>query len=331
MRKLGSITLSSPFILAPMAGVTNSVFRTICKRFGASLVFSEMISDKGLIYKNQNTFDLLKTSKEEHPVGIQLFGSSSTTLSEALDLVIKNSQKDGYAFDLIDINMGCPVNKVVKSGAGSALLNDLDNLKDIVETIRKKTDMPFTIKIRAGWDTNSINCDEVAKIADSAKVDALTIHARTRSQLYRGTVNLDYIKRIRVVSDIFLIGSGDIKDIEDANKYFDAGCDAVMIGRSSLGNPWIFKKLLCEYNNEEFVEPSVDEVIEVLLEHATKLVELIGESRAMVEMRTHSVWYFKHLPNSKQYRLKLVHTKTLSELIDICEEYKQSNKKPQVF
>lgn len=317
MRKLGNITFDNPFMLAPMAGITNSAFRTICKEMGASLVVSEMISDKGLIYNNVNTTKLLKFEPMEHPISIQLFGSEKETISKAYDLI-----KD-LDFDILDINMGCPVKKVVNSGAGSALLKNPEKIGEIVKELKTKINRPLTIKIRSGWDNQSITVQEVVKVAENAGADAVIIHPRTRAQLYRGLADREIINKIREVSNIFLIGSGDIKTIDDAFDYLNRGCDAVMIGRAALGNPWIFKKLIAEYHHLEYIEPTPKEIIDVLLLHAKRLIELNGEKSAIVEMRTHAVWYFKKLKNSKQYRLRLVNINTYDELLNICNEYLQ--------
>lgn len=317
MRKLGNITFDNPFMLAPMAGITNSAFRTICKEMGASLVVSEMISDKGLIYNNVNTRKLLKFEPMEHPISIQLFGSEKETISKAYDLI-----KD-LDFDILDINMGCPVKKVVNSGAGSALLKNPEKIGEIIKELKAKINRPLTIKIRSGWDNQSITVQEVVKVAENAGADAVIIHPRTRAQLYRGLADREIINKIREVSNIFLIGSGDIKTIDDAFDYLNRGCDAVMIGRAALGNPWIFKKLIAEYYHLEYIEPTPKEIIDVLLLHAKRLIELNGERSAIVEMRTHAVWYFKKLKNSKQYRLRLVNINTYDELLNICNEYLQ--------
>ena len=313
---MSKINLKNPLILAPMAGVTTSTFRRICMRFGASLVVTEMISDKGLIYHNQKTLDMLKIKDDEHPISVQLFGSSAETITEALAIVLKETTPD-----MIDINMGCPVNKVVKSGAGSSLLENVDKIKDIVSSLKKNTTLPISIKIRAGFDHQHINCDEVASVATLAGVDMITIHGRTRSDLYRGNVNLDYIKMVRDNSTAFVVGNGDIKTADDVRRMLDLGCDAVMIGRSALGNPWIFKKLGAELNGEIYTEPTKEEVISVLLEHAKGLIEESSEKSAMSQMRTHAVWYFKRLPNSKPYRIRLVGINTLQDLEEICNDY----------
>ncbi len=316
MRKLANIELKSPLILAPMAGITNIAFRTICTELGASMVYAEMVSDKGLLYKNKKTIDMLKTSPIEHPVAMQIFGSSVDTLTEAAKFVEANC-----LCDTIDVNMGCPVNKVVKAGSGSSLLKEPEKIYEIVKSLKTNIKKPITIKIRAGWDHDSINCDEVAKLADEAGVDAIAIHTRTKSMMYRGEANIEYIKKIREKSNVFLIGNGDIKTKDDVLAYLDAGCDAVMIGRAALGNPWIFDQINKELKGIEFIPPTKEEIIETLLLHATRLIELTNEHVAMVEMRTHAVWYFKRLPNSKQYRLRLINVSNFEELKKICTEY----------
>lgn len=320
MRKLANIELDNPFILAPMAGITNSAFRSICKMMGASLVCSEMISDKGLLYENKNTTKLLSFTDMEHPISIQLFGSSAETITKAAEMI-----KD-LDFDILDINMGCPVKKVVNSGAGSALMKDPEQIRAIIKSLKEKINKPLTIKIRAGWDANSINCVEVVKLAEEEGIDAVTIHPRTRTMLYRGLADRSLIDEIRKQSNVFLIGSGDIKTIDDALDYLNRGCDAVMIGRAALGNPWIFKELNAKYQGIEYVPPTDEEIIDVLLLHAEKLIELNGEKSAMVEMRSHAVWYFKHLKNSKQYRLQLVNINSYQELKDICMMYLENKR-----
>ena len=318
MKKIGQLELNGPLILAPMAGVTTAAFRPICMRMGASLCFTEMISDKGLIYRNQKTLDMLQNDKDIRPIGIQLFGSSAETLKEALKIVEEKSN-----YDLIDINMGCPVNKVIKSGSGSALLLEPDKISDIIKALKEVTNKPISIKIRAGWDHSSINCAEVAKLATDSGASMITIHGRTRSDLYRGSVNLDYIKQVRDATDIFVVGNGDIKTTADAKRMLDMGCDAVMIGRAALGNPWIFKKITAELNGDIYIPPTNKEVIDTLLEHARNLMAITTEHAGIVEMRTHSVWYFKQLKKAKSYRLRLVNINTYEELKAICDEYLQ--------
>lgn len=310
-KTIGNVTLKNNLILAPMAGVTNEAFRTICIEKGAGLVYAEMVSDKGLLYSNKKTYDMIKVSKDEHPISMQLFGNDVDTILEAAKIIEKESNAD-----ILDINMGCPVNKVVKDGSGSALLKTPDKIYDIVKALKDNINMPVTIKIRAGWDNQTINCDEVARLATRAGVDAIAIHGRTRAKMYQGESNNEYIKMVRDNTDVFVIGNGDIKTYEDILEMKKTGCDAFMIGRATLGNPWIFEELQGikrEVTNEE--------IIMMMLEHARRLCVLYGEKRAMVEMRTHAAWYFKMIKGTKEFRKKVVLIKTFKDLEDICKEY----------
>lgn len=310
-KTIGNVTLKNNLILAPMAGVTNEAFRTICMEKGAGLVYAEMVSDKGLLYSNKKTYDMIKVSKDEHPISMQLFGNDVDTILEAAKIIEKESNAD-----ILDINMGCPVNKVVKDGSGSALLKTPDKIYDIVKALKDNINMPVTIKIRAGWDNQTINCDEVARLATKAGVDAIAIHGRTRAKMYQGESNNEYIKMVRDNTDVFVIGNGDIKTYENILEMKKTGCDAFMIGRATLGNPWIFEELQGikrEVTNEE--------IIMMMLEHARRLCVLYGEKRAMVEMRTHAAWYFKMIKGTKEFRKKVVLIKTFKDLEDICKEY----------
>ena len=316
MRKLGNIEFKNRLFLAPMAGVTNMAFRKLAMKHGAGMVYAEMVSDKGLLYDNVRTKRMIDVADDEHPVVMQIFGSTVETLVLAAKYVEEHSNAD-----MIDINMGCPVNKVVKAGSGSSLLKDPEKIYQIVKSLKENTNKPITIKIRAGWDHDSINCDVVGRLAEDAGVDAIAIHTRTKSMLYRGNANIEYVKKIRSATNCFLIGNGDIKTSEDVKAYLDAGCDAVMIGRAALGNPWIFEKIKKELKGEVFIEPTPQEIIDTVLLHAKRLIQLVNERVAIVEMRTHAVWYFKKLPNSKQHRLKLIGITTYQELEDICNDY----------
>jgi nifR3 family TIM-barrel protein len=311
--KIGNVELKNNLILAPMAGVTNEAFRTICMEKGAGLVYAEMVSDKGLLYSNQKTHDMIKVGDTEHPISMQLFGSSAETILAAAKIVEKDSKAD-----ILDINMGCPVNKVVKDGSGSALLKTPDKIYDIVKSLKDNINMPITIKIRAGWDNSSINCDEVTKLATRAGVDAIAIHGRTRAKMYQGSSDNIYIKMVRDNTDKIVIGNGDIKTLDDLQEMAKTGCDAFMIGRASLGNPWIFEQI---QGRKQEVTPI--DIIMTLLDHAKRLCVLYGEKRAMVEMRTHAAWYFKMIKGTKEYRKKVVLIKTYEELETICKEYLQ--------
>lgn len=312
--KIGNVELSNNIILAPMAGVTTSSYRTICLEHGAGLVCTEMISDKGLAYDNARTLKMLYVEKNEHPISMQIFGSDYHSITQSAKKMIENSK-----IDILDVNMGCPVSKVVRTGAGSALLKTPEKIYDIVKSLKENVDIPVTIKIRAGWDYHSINCDKVAKLASVAGADAITIHGRTRSSLYTGSVHLDYIKMVKEHATCKVIGNGDIKDVESAQKMLETGVDAIMIGRAALGNPFIFNQLNAYFNENKIIEkPSKEEVIETLLDHAKRLIILKGEHIAMIEMRTHTAWYLKQIAGTKPYRAKIVTINSFEELEKIC-------------
>ena len=238
--KIKDLELDNNLILAPLAGYTNRSYREICKSFGVGLVFSEMVSAKGLVYENSKTYEYIISSKEERPIAIQIFGSDISDLVYATRLITK----DGYA-DIIDINMGCPVKKVIKQGAGSVLLGDINKIREITKAVCDNTTLPVSVKIRAGLDHNTINCIEVAKAIEESGGSMITIHGRTKSDVFSGHVNLDYIKMVKDNVSIPVIGNGDVKSYEDYQKMLDyTNCDGVMIGRATLGNPWIIEEIL---------------------------------------------------------------------------------------
>lgn len=316
--KIGNVELKHNIVLAPMAGITNESFRIICRRFGAALVYSEMISDKGLLYQNERTLKMINTKPEEHPVAVQLFGGDLESLVQAAEFVDKNTDTD-----IIDLNMGCPVNKVIKGKGGAHFLKDPDKIYEVISAIKQKITKPLTVKIRAGWDHQSVNCDQVARLIEKAGADAITIHGRTRSDLYSGKVNLDFIKRVKDSVSIPVIGNGDIKGIEDAKKMFsETGVDGIMIGRGALGNPWIFRDLINYFEKgEEPIVLSPKEKVDILLNHLDLLIELKGEKRALLEMRSQAAWYFKNLPHTKAARQNLSNINTKEDLITICQDY----------
>ena len=319
--KIGNVELKNNLVLAPMAGVTTSSFRKICLKHGAGLVYAEMVSDKGLEYNNEKTFKMIEIDEDEHPISMQVFGSSYETITPSVGKILEKSK-----VDIIDVNMGCPVNKVVKGGSGSALLKDPQKIYDIVKSLKETYNVPITIKIRAGWDANSINCEEVAKLATEACVDAIAIHGRTRAQMYNGTANLDYIKKVKQATTVPVIGNGDVKDYISYKKMIDeTGVDAVMIGRATLGNPWVFDDILAGCNNQIITKPSKEEIIATLLDHARMLMESKGEHIAMIEMRSHAGWYLKQIPGTKQYRPQVVNVKSMKELEEICNKVLQNS------
>lgn len=314
--KIGNVELKNNIIVAPMAGVSTSAFREICLDMGAGLVYTEMISDKALLYNNEKTLNMIRTSPKEHPISIQIFGSEVESLVFAAKFVSKHSDAD-----IIDVNMGCPVNKVVKNGSGSALLKTPEKIYDIVRALKDNVRNPITVKIRAGWDTSDINCDKVAKLISSAGADAIAIHGRTRSQMYNGKVNLDYIKMVKEASSIPVIGNGDIVDIPSAIQMFEeTHVDGIMVGRGTLGNPWLIKTLTNYFSTEEtLIAPTNQEILDVLMRHAKSLVVEKGEHIAMVEMRTHGVWYLKQIKGTKIYRQAMIMIKTMDDLNKIVD------------
>ncbi len=316
--KIGNIDIPTKFILAPMAGITNEAFRIICKEYGASFVVGEMVSDKAICFKNKKTINMVKVNDLEHPVAIQLFGSDVESMVYGAKFIDEYSNAD-----IIDINMGCPVNKVIKSGAGSALLKDPDKIYGIVSSIVKAVKKPVTVKIRAGWDMNSINCVEVAKIIEKAGAKAITIHARTRSQLYSGKANLDYIKAVKEAVSIPVIGNGDVVDIESAKHMLEyTGCDAVAIARGALGNPFIFRELNAYFYDNKIIEkPSNEEIFDTIKKHYEYLLKIKDEHLALLEMRTHISCYIKGMKGSSRIKDFINKQTDINIVMKTLEEY----------
>ncbi len=317
--KIGQVELKNRIIMAPMAGVTNVAFRKMIKEFGASLVVSEMVSDKALYYGNQKTIDMLQVDEDEHPVSIQIFGGEVESMVMAAKFVDKHSN-----CDIIDINMGCPVNKVLKAHAGSYLLQYPDLIYDIVSHVVEAVDKPVTVKMRLGYDAHSINCVEVAQIVEKAGASAIALHARTRSQMYEGQADWSYIKQVKDAVSIPVIGNGDVKTALDASRMLEeTGCDAVMVGRAALGNPWVIKQMV-SYVEEGILleEPTFDEKIDQCLGHAQRLIAMEGEKNAMRQMRGHAPWYMKGLKSSAQIKNALSRIDTYQQLESILEGYR---------
>lgn len=319
MFKIGNIELENNIVLAPMAGVCNSAFRKIIKEMGCSLVYAEMVSDKGLIYDSKKTKDMLYFEECERPIAQQIFGSDKETFVEAAKMVEKIMKPD-----IIDINMGCPVPKVaVKSQAGAALLKSPSKIKEIIEAVVSSVNVPVTVKIRSGWDSNSINAVEVAKICEKAGASAITVHGRTRSQGYSGNVDLDIIRRVKESVSIPVIGNGDVTSIESAKKMFEyTGCDAVMIGRGVLGNPWLIKKLVTYFKTGEVVaDPKFEDRILMCFRHLNYLMKIKNEKVAVLEMRSHIAWYLKGLSNAQAVKNEIFKAKTKEEIEKILNNY----------
>lgn len=309
--KIGNIEPKNNIVLAPMAGISNEAFRTICKEMGAGLIYAEMVSDKGIAYDNEKSKRMAMVQENEHPIAMQIFGSDHKTITDSAKLMHQISN-----FDILDVNMGCPVHKVIKNGAGSALLKEPNKIYDIVKSLKENLNIPVTIKIRAGFDHNSINCDEVARLASKAGVDAITIHGRTRSDMYNGTANLEYIKMVKDAATCPVIGNGDIKDITSAINMFEkTNVDAVMIGRASMGNPWIFRELSSYFEKGILLPPvTKEEILDMILEHTRRLINLKGEHIALIEMRGHAAWYLKQIKGSKEARVAASKVSTYQEL-----------------
>ena len=319
MWKIGNVEIKNQIVLAPMAGISNTSYRKIIKEMGAGLIYAEMVSDKAITFGNVKTMNLLKMDDMERPIAQQIFGTDVDSFVKAAKIIEEEMKPD-----IIDINMGCPVPKVaVKAQAGSALLKNPDKIYEIVKAVVEAVSVPVTVKIRAGWDSNSINCIEVAKIIEKAGASAITLHARTRAQGYSGKADWSLIKAVKESVNIPVIGNGDVTSCYLAKKMLDeTGCDAVMIGRGVLGNPWLIKECV-EYleTGKEPVEIPVKERIEMLKRHFQLLVDDIGEKGAVLEIRTHALWYIKGLPGSAPVKNEICKSKTVEDMFNILDNY----------
>ncbi len=322
MFKIGNVKIEENVCLAPMAGVCNSAFRKIVKEMGCGLLFAEMVSDKALVYDNEKTKNMLYMTEEERPIAQQIFGSDKDSFVKAAVIVEQTMHPD-----IIDINMGCPVPKIaIKSQAGAALLKNPEKIYEIVKAVKKAVSVPVTVKIRSGWDKNSINAVAVAKIIEKAGADAITVHPRTRSQGYSGHSDWNIIKEVKENVKIPVIGNGDILSVKDAKQMIDqTGCDAVMIGRGCLGNPYLIKQIVTYLKTNEILKDQLpSEKIKTCLKHFSYLLKIKDEKVAVLEMRTHGAWYLKGLPNAISVKKKLYEIKTKEEFINIMSEYMEN-------
>ena len=316
--KIGNIEIKNPVVLAPMAGISNTSYRKIIKEMGAGLIYAEMVSDKAVCFENEKTLKMLAMSEEERPIAQQIFGSDIDSFTKAAQIIEEKMKPD-----IIDINMGCPVPKVaVKNQAGSALLKDVNKIKEIVASVVNAVNVPVTVKIRSGWDEKNINAVEVAKACEEAGASAIAIHGRTRSQGYSGKANWDIIKQVKENVNIPVIGNGDVTSAEEFLKMLNyTKCDAVMIGRGCIGNPWLINDCVNIYRKLPIKEVGIEEKIAMMKRHLNLLIEDQNEKVAILEMRTHLMYYFKTLPNNKPYKVALCQAKTKEEVFNILDEY----------
>ena len=320
MFQIGNVKIKNNIVLAPMAGISNSAYRTIIKEMGCGLIYAEMVSDKAITYGNEKTIDMLYMDDFERPINQQIFGSDKESFVTAAKYIYENMKPD-----LIDINMGCPVPKVaVRSQAGSALLKDPEKVYEIVKAVVESVPIPVTVKIRSGWDSNSINAVEIAKIIEKAGASAIAVHPRTRAQGYSGNADWNIIKQVKENVSIPVIGNGDVVSCYDAKRMLEeTGCDAVMIGRGVLGNPWLIKE--CVDYLEKGIEPeevSIEEKINMIKKHLTLLEKTKDEKRSLLEIRSHAAWYLKGIPNGSKIKNQIFQSKSTKEIIDLLDNYK---------
>jgi tRNA-dihydrouridine synthase B len=313
--KIGTLTLATPLFLAPMAGITNLPMRLLAREYGASLCFTEMVSVNGLVREGEKSFDLVKSSPDDRPLGVQIFGDDPETLAQGARLI------EVYG-DLIDINMGCPVRKVVGTGAGSALLREPARVAAIVRAVRTATRLPLTIKIRSGWHAGDNNFLEIGRIAEAEGCDAVTLHPRSRAQMFDGHADWSQLAELKRAVGIPVIGSGDLFRAEDATAMMtQTGCDGVMIARGGLGNPWMFREIVSCLAGGAPSPPMAEERLRTAVKHLELFIALSGEAAAVREMRKHLAWYAKGLPGAARFRAGVNLLTTTADMVRAIEEF----------
>lgn len=320
MWKIRDLEIANPVVIAPMAGISNAAFRTIAHEFGAGLIYTEMISDKAICYSNKKTMEMTQLAPNEHPIAMQLFGHEEASMIQAAQVLDKTD------CDVIDINMGCPVPKVVNSGSGSAMMKDPEATYQLMRKIIAAVQKPVTAKIRLGWDHSSINVLEMAQGLEAAGVSALAVHGRTRSQLYEGQADWSWIKQVKEKVSIPVIGNGDIRSVEEAMaRMEETHVDAIMIGRGVLGNPWLIRDLVHAFTKTGEITPVSDhEKFEIALEHARRLCALKGERVGMKEMRGHACWYIQGIPYSNRMKDRINQMTAYAELETLLCQYEEA-------
>ena len=315
--RIGNITMENPLVLGPMAGVTDLPFRLLCKEMGCGMLYTEMISANALYYKNKNTLPLLATDPKEQPIAVQLFGSEPELMAD----MAKTLEDKGFQF--IDINMGCPVPKIVNNREGSALMKDPVLVGRIIETMANAVSLPVTVKFRKGFNDESVNAVEIARIAQESGAAAVAVHGRTREQFYSGKADWDIIRQVKEAVNIPVIGNGDVCDVDSYIRMKEeTGCDGVMIGRAAKGNPWVFKQISTYIQTGERIgRPPLTEVIDMMMRHGQMMVEFKGENMGIREMRKHFAWYTQGYPGSSKLRAKGFELETLKDMENTLREY----------
>lgn len=316
---IGNVKIRRTAALAPMAGVADRAYRLMCKKFGAAYMVSEMVSAKGICYGDKKTAQLCTVTPEERPMAVQLFGSEPEFMEKAVKMVLE------YSPDIIDINMGCPVPKVINNGSGSALMRNIGIAAQITEAaVKAAGETPVTVKFRSGWDNSQINAVEFAKAVEEAGAAAIAVHGRTREQFYSGNADWEVISEVKKNVSIPVIGNGDVTDLASCREMYEqTGCDLVMIGRGSYGNPFVFRETEAFYNNEPYSPPSLEEKMQVMLEHIRLILKLSGkdEEPAMHEARKHAAWYMNGYYASAKFRAKCYQLSSYSEAEALAEEF----------